>query len=324
MAYQLQFVKSLGDESAASIAKLNDQANQLATTGAYGPTQIASGYRILAQAGLDATESLTAMPTVLNLATVGELDMESAGLALVGTLNAFKLGIEDSAHVSDLFAKAAAASQASVQDLTQSMRYGSTVGTQYKQNVDETMSALALLAKVNVTGTSAGTAYRNMLKEIYTPTKEVTKVWKELGISMEKTMKGPDGKEIQKVKSFVEVINELRVKMNTLDEPSQIRLKGFLGGERGSKEMVAMLDLTEQQWKDFYEKIALESKGFAKKVADDLNSTAKNEWKAALNTLEVELASAFKRMEPEFVNFANALQDIFQSEQFKSALACFC
>lgn len=320
MAYQLQFVKSLGNESAEAIGKLNEQANQLAVKGAFGPVQIASGYRTLAQAGLDATESLKAMPNVLNLATVGELDMEAAGLAVVGTLNAFKLGFEQSAHVTDLFAKAAAASQASVQDLTQSMRYGSTVGTQYKQNVDETMAALALLAKVNVTGTSAGTAYRNMLKELYTPTKEVNKVWQELGITMQKTMKGPDGTEIQKVKSFVEIINELRVKMNMLNEPSQIKLKGFLGGERGSKEMVAMLDLTEKQWKDFYDKIAVDSEGFAKKVADNLNATAKNEWKAALNTLEVELASSFKRMEPEFISFSASLKSIFQSDEFKSAL----
>jgi TP901 family phage tail tape measure protein len=320
MAYQLQFVKSLGNESADAISKLNEQANQLAVKGAFGPTQIASGYRILAQAGLDAKESLAAMPNVLNLATVGELDMESAGIALVGTLNAFKLGFDQSAHIADLFAKAAAASQASVQDLTQSMKYGSTVGTQYKQNVDQTMAALALLAKVNVTGTSAGTAYRNMLKELYTPTKEVTKVWEQLGIKMQEAVKGPDGKEVQKVKSFVDIINELRTKMNKLDEPSQVKLKGFLGGERGSKEMVAMLDLTEKQWDDFYSRIAEKSKGFAKSVADELNATAKNEWKAALNTLEVELASSFKRMEPEFVTFSTTLKGIFQSDEFKSAL----
>lgn len=320
MAYQLQFVKSLGNESAESIGKLNEQANQLAVKGAFGPTQIASGYRILAQAGLDAKESLAAMPNVLNLAAVGELDMEAAGIAVVGTLNAFKLGFEQSAHVTDLFAKAAAASQASVQDLTQSMKYGSTVGTQYKQNVDQTMAALALLAKVNVTGTSAGTAYRNMLKELYTPTKEVTKVWEQLGIKMQEAVKGPDGKEVQKVKSFVTIINELRTKMNSLDEPSQVKLKGFLGGERGSKEMVAMLDLTEKQWDEFYSRIAEKSEGFAKKVADDLNATAKNEWKAALNTLEVELNSSFKRMEPEFINFSTTLKGIFQSDEFKSAL----
>ena len=320
MSYQLQFVKQLGGESAEMVQKLADSSNALSRTSQYGPKEIASGYRILAQAGLSAVESLQTMPNVLNLATTGELGMEAAGLAVVGTLNAFKLGVEQSAHVTDLFAKASAASQASVEDLTQSMRYGSTVGTQYKQNVDQTLAALALLAKVNITGTSAGTAYRNMLKELYTPTKEASKVWQELGISMQKTMVGPDGKEVQKVKSFVEIINELRGKMNKLDEPSQIKLKGFLAGERGSKEMVAMLDLTEKQWDEFYTKIAEKSDGFAKKVADGLNNETKSQWKQALNSLEVELTSAFKRMQPEFDSFANKLKGIFESPGFQSAV----
>ena len=320
MSYQLQFVKQLGGESAEMVQKLADSSNALSKTSQYGPKEIASGYRILAQAGLSAVESLQTMPSVLNLATTGELGMEAAGLAVVGTLNAFKLGVEQSSHVADLFAKASAASQASVEDLTQSMRYGSTVGTQYKQNVDQTMAALALLAKVNITGTSAGTAYRNMLKELYTPTKGVSKVWQELGITMQKTMVGPDGKEVEKVKSFVEIINELRVKMNKLNEPSQVKLKGFLAGERGSKEMVAMLDLTEKQWDEFYTNISEKSDGFAKKVADGLNNETKSQWKQALNSLEVELTSAFKRMQPEFDSFANALKGIFESPEFQSAV----
>lgn len=320
MAYQLAFVKALGDESTEAIAKLNDQAVKLSQEGAYGPKEIASGYRILAQAGIDAADSLKIMPDVLNLATTGELNMEQAGIAVVGTLNAFDLAIEKSAHVSDLFAKAAAVSQSSVQDLTQAMRYASTVGTQYKQNVDETMAALALLAKVNITGTSAGTAYRNMLKELLTPTQAVAKELDKMGISMQKTVEQADGSKIQKVKSFVEIINELRKKMDKLDEPSQVKLKGFLGGERGSKELVAMLELTEKEWTDFYERIGFKSEGFAKKVADDINKTAKNEWKQALNTLEAEFTQTFKSMEPEFIAFAQQLKTIFQSEEFKTTI----
>lgn len=320
MAYQLAFVKALGNESAEAIGKLNDQAVKLSREGAYGPKEIASGYRILAQAGIDAADSLKIMPDVLNLATTGELSMEQAGIAVVGTLNAFDLAIEKSAHISDLFAKAAAVSQSSVQDLTQAMRYASTVGTQYKQNVEETMAALALLAKVNITGTSAGTSYRNMLKELFTPTQAVAKELDKLGISMQKTVEQADGSKIQKVKSFVEIINELRKKMDKLDEPSQMLLKGFLGGERGSKEMVAMLELTEKEWTDFYERISIKSEGFAKKVADDINNTAKNEWKQALNTLEAEFTQAFKAMEPEFIAFAQQLKTIFQSEEFKTTI----
>lgn len=314
MAYQLQFVKSLGNESADAIKELKNQAFDLGSKGQYGPKEIASGYRILAQAGLEAADSLKVMPNILNLATVGELGMEQAGLAVVGTLNAFNLGVEQSAHVSDLFAKAAAVSQSSVDDLTQSMKYASTTGTMYKQSVDDTMAALALLAKVNIVGTSAGTAYRNMLKEIYTPTKQAAGAWKQLGVETTTVVNGQ-----RQMRSFVDIMYDLKKVTDQYDVPSRGKIIGYLFGERGSKEAAEMLDQTRQQWDDFRAKIA-NSDGFGKKVADELNNTAKGQWKIALNTLETELVQAFDRMEPQFVKLAQSMTQIFQSEEFRSAV----
>lgn len=314
MAYQLQFVKSLGEESAESIEKLKNQAYDLGSKSQYGPKEIASGYRILAQAGLEAADSLKVMPTVLNLATVGEIGMEQAGLAVVGTLNAFKLGIEDATHVSDLFAKAAAVSQSSIDDLTQSMKYASTTGTMYKQSVDDTMAALALLAKVNITGTSAGTAYRNMLKEIYTPTKQASAAWKQLGVETTTVVNGQ-----RQMRSFVDVMYDLKKVTEQYDVPSRGKIIGYLFGERGSKEAAEMLDQTREQWDKFRNEIA-NADGFGKKVADELNNTAKGQWKIALNTLESELTQSFNRMEPQFKQLAETFKTIFESEEFRSAV----
>ena len=314
MAYQLQFVKSLGEESAESIEKLKNQAYDLGSKSQYGPKEIASGYRILAQAGLEAAESLKVMPTVLNLATVGEIGMEQAGLAIVGTLNAFKLGIEDVTHVSDLFAKAAAVSQSSVDDLTQSMKYASTTGTMYKQSVEDTMTALALLAKVNIVGTSAGTAYRNMLKEIYTPTRQASAAWKQLGIETSHVVNGQ-----RQVRSFVDIMYDLKKVTEQYDVPSRGKIISYLFGERGSKEAAEMLDMTREQWNKFRTEI-VNSEGFGKKVTDELNDTVKGQWKIALSTLETELTKSFNRMEPEFKELAQSFKKIFESEEFTGAV----
>ena len=75
LSYSLQFVKSLGGESQIAIDKLRESTIALSKESQYGPAQIADGYRILAQAGLDATQSLAVMPNVLALATTGEMTM---------------------------------------------------------------------------------------------------------------------------------------------------------------------------------------------------------------------------------------------------------
>lgn len=81
-----------------------------------------------------------------------------------------------------MIAKAAAISQTSVQAMTESMKYASVVGEQYNVSLEDTSTALAVLAKLNITGTSAGTAFRNMVKELYTPTNEASKAFKLLGL----------------------------------------------------------------------------------------------------------------------------------------------
>lgn len=321
MAYQLAFVKALGGETEQAISRLSDQAHELGTKGAIGPKELASGYRVLSQAGKNAAESLAIMPDVLNLATVGELKMEEAGLAIVGTMNAFRLQTEDSTRVSDLFAKAAAVSQSSVQDLTQSMRYASTTSTMYKQNLEDTMTALTLLARVNITGTSAGTSYRNMLKEIYTPTEKAKRSWQDLGIKMTEVV---DGKE--KVRSFVDIMYDLQKVVSDpkkgFTEKGQLNIIGELFGERGSKEAAEMLTIVKGKWMELRDELG-NSKGFGQKVTGALNDTAKNQWAAALNTLESSLAKSFNNMENGFVGFADKLKGIFASEEFRDTLNQF-
>lgn len=321
MAYQLAFVKALGGETEQAISRLSDQAHELGTKGAHGPKELASGYRVLSQAGKNAAESLAIMPDVLNLATVGELKMEEAGLAIVGTMNAFRLQTEDSTRVSDLFAKAAAVSQSSVQDLTQSMRYASTTSTMYKQNLEDTMTALTLLARVNITGTPAGTSYRNMLKEIYTPTEKAKRSWQDLGIKMTEVV---DGKE--KVRSFVDIMYDLQKVMSDpkkgFTEKGQLNIIGELFGERGSKEAAEMLTIVKGKWMELRDELG-NSKGFGQKVTGALNDTAKNQWAAALNTLESSLAKSFDNMENGFVGFAAKLKGIFASEEFNDTLNQF-
>ena len=320
LSYSLQFVKSLGGESQVAIDALRESTIALAKESQYGPTQIADGYRILAQAGLDATDALAVMPHVLALATTGEMTMEQAGLSLVGVMNAFNLKVTDSQHITDVFAKAAAVSQTSVSQMTEAMKTASTVGEQYHQSMEGTATALALLAKVNITGTAAGTSFRNMLKEMFTPTKAIREEWKRLGIEMEETVTDKFGNSSKKVRDFADVVYDLKKKMDTLDEPSKMRLSSFLSNERGSKELVAMLNLSRDEWDKFYSDISAKSEGFAKKVAEDLNKTAKGEWKIALNTLEATMTEAFAGMEPQFVSLAEKFQGIFSGPEFVTAV----
>ena len=310
-AYQLTFVKALGDESAASVERLGQAALSLSKNGLFDPVAISGGFRVLAQAGLDATAALSTMPSVLQLATVGEMQMEQAATTLVGVMNAFALSVADAAHVGDVFAKAAAISQTSVQAMTEAMKTASVVGEQYGASMEDTAAAITLLAKVNITGTAAGTAFRNMLKELYAPVPAAEKALKQLGVSA----KDSQGN----LKPFSDVIYELKESLSDFDKASQVQILQRIFGERGSKEAVAMLQLTRREWDELRNSIK-NSEGFMEGVSNELENTVKGKWIQAVNTFKVTLVEAFQETEPVFMSIAENLKSLFQSSTFTEGL----
>lgn len=310
--YQLTFVKALGGESAAAVERLGTAAKELATQGMFGPTEIANGLRILTQAGLTANEALLAIPHTLDLATVGEMKMEDAAVTLIGVMTAFRKSIYEISQVGDVFAKAAAVSQVSVADMTESMKTASVVGEQYGASMEDTATALVLLGQLNIRGTAAGTSLRNMLKELYTPGKEAAAVMKQLGLETFDAQ--------GKMKSFPEIIYQLKDILTQFDKESQVNILQNLFGERGAKEAIAMLALTRDEYNKLKEEVG-GSSGFMRKVAAELEETTSGSLSKAFNTLKVTMIEAFESTKGPVADLAKNLQSLFASEGLKSATA---
>jgi TP901 family phage tail tape measure protein len=266
---------------------------------------LASGFRILAQAGLTGADSILAMSSVLDLAVVGEMEMAQAGTTLVGVMNAFSLSVNSASHVGDVFAKAAALSQTSVQGMTEAMKTASVVGEQYGASMEDVATALTLLAKVNITGTAAGTSLRNMLKELYAPTAGAASAFKQLGISTSDAG--------GKLKSFPTIIYELRGQLEKFDKPSQINILQKMFGERGAKEAISMLALTREEWDKLNGSIS-QSSGFMRNVAADLEGTTKGAFTQAINALKTSFVTAFESTEGPMKAMALRLQSLFSSQ----------
>ena len=310
-AYQLTFVKALGGETSETVERLSDAAKSLGQNSLQGPVELASGFRVLAQAGIQGSDAILAMSSVLDLAITGEMDMAQAGTTLVGVMNAFNLTVSDASHVGDVFAKAAALSQTSVQAMTESMKTASVVGEQYGASLEDTATALTLLAKVNITGTAAGTALRNMMKEIYAPTKRAADVFKQLGV---------DAAEANgNLKSFPDIIYELGSAIEHYDKISQTRILQELFGERGGKQAVRMLAEQRDGWDKLNSKIS-QSSGFMREVSAELEATTKGSFQQAMNALKVGFVDAFSKTEGPMKDMAIRLKTMFASEEFRNGI----
>jgi TP901 family phage tail tape measure protein len=251
------------------------------------------------------------MNSVLQLAAVGEMTVEEAGKTLIGVMKAFDIEAPAIGRIGDVFTKAAAESQTSVQQMTEAMKTASVVHSQYGASLEDTATALTLLAKVNITGTAAGTSYRNMLKDLYTPGKQAADLMKTLGLSTQEA----NGQ----LKDFPDIIQELRKALEHYDQASQTRIRGVLFSERGGKEALQLLSQTREEW-DKLNRTVSQSQGFMAGINEELLATTSGTFKQALNTLQVDLVKAFNMTEGPMHDLAVRLKDTFSSKEFQDGV----
>lgn len=305
--YQLKFVEVLSDGAVVSMQKFGDAVRGSLIV----PTQAAEAMRALAQNGLNVRQALQALPDILNLATAGELGLAEAALGATGVMAAFNLQVSDLGRVGDVFAKAAALSNTSVQSMVESMRQASTVSDQYNLSLEETAASLATMAKRNITGSAAGTALRNMLVELATPHKRAKDAMAEMNLQLYDNS--------NQLRSYGEVLTELRAKTVLLNEKGRLTFLNEVFGERGAKAANAILSDFEL-YSQTLDQLKNKSKDFAASVSEALKETTQGKIKALATEFQLSAVDAFEKASGSVNYFIDTLRSAVSSEEFRSML----
>jgi TP901 family phage tail tape measure protein/lambda family phage tail tape measure protein len=303
LEYQLRFVSELTDGMSISFGSFFGAMGDSMVA----PLEAAKGLRALAQSGLDTRQSLAALKPTLDLAVVGELDVAAAAYAATGAMHAFGMGFSELTRIGDVFAKAAAISNTSVQGITEAMKQASTVAEFYGITLEETGASLAILAKRNIEGSAAGTAFRNMMVELATPTDKSRAAMKRLGLELYDSEK--------QLKAFPVVMEDLFSSLAQLDEKSRLAALNDIFNERGVKAAAALLADFPQLNKLIKE--LGDSAGYTSGVVSGLTDTVEGQLKTALKSLTQTFAGAFEESAASTKNLVRALGDLAGSQGFK-------
>lgn len=171
-------VKAFGDfesalnESFAIMGPLTDAmkndmaaaARKVATETTFSAEEAASAFYYLASSGMDAAQSVAALPQVAQFAQAGMFDLETATDLLVNSQIALGLGSEDAAtnlenltRVSDVLTEANNQATGSVQEFAEALT-NKAAGAMRQMNIDieEGVAVLAAFAQRGVKGQVAG------------------------------------------------------------------------------------------------------------------------------------------------------------------------
>src|SRR5690606_19017338 len=125
------------------------------------------------------------LPAVLDLATIGEMELGEAAKASTSILYQFGLQAGDLRRTLDSLAVAANISTTDVSEMTQAMKFAGPVAATVGMSVQETAAAIALLANAGIRGSLAGTSFRGVLAALIDPSKEAQAAIESMGLTLD-------------------------------------------------------------------------------------------------------------------------------------------
>lgn len=163
---------------------LEEAAKEAGAKTKYSASEAAEALNYLALAGYEAEEAASALPTVLNLAAAGGLDLAYASDLVTDSMSALGLEMSELEGFTDKLAKASQKSNTSVAQLGEAIL---TVGGTAKVlagGTTELSTSLGILADNGIKGAEGGTALRNIILSLTAPTDTAAKKMKELGLEV--------------------------------------------------------------------------------------------------------------------------------------------
>lgn len=311
LEFQFTMVSAISNGATVDLERFNEAVAGTMFT----PVEAAKGLRVMAQAGLSVAEATAALPAVLKLATVGETDMANAALSATAIMHSFGLSVQDMAHIGDVFAKAAAISATSVTGMMEAMKQASAVSDMFGVKMEETAAALATLANRGIEGSAAGTALRNMVKELASPaTDKARYAMKSLGIEVHNA----DGS----AKSFTDNLEQLAEAVSTMSAKGKAKFLEDLFNERGVKAANILLSDLDKLKSSLAEiKAASDGLGFMTEAQIKINMSTDGMLKTLKSDFQRVLGETFKSVEPEVKQLIGSLSDLVNSADFKAGLS---
>ncbi len=267
-AAMTQSLAIMGDVSDAMKTQMSEAARQMAKETTFSAEEAAKSYFFLASAGLNAEQSLKALPIVAKFGQAGMFDMALATDLLTDAQSALGLTIRDNtvknmeqmAKVSDVLVRANTLANATVQQFSEALT--NKAGAAMKavnMDIETGVAVLAALADQGIKGAEAGTQFSIALRDLQSKAIENKAGFEAMGVSVFDS----DGK----LRNMGDIVADLEgLLAGATDETKKITLSQLGFADKSVSTILALLG-TSDAIKN-YEKELRSAGGFTQDVAD--------------------------------------------------------
>lgn len=264
----------------------------------YSATEAAQAMYYTASAGFDAKTQMEVLPSVLNLASAGGLDLAKSSDILTTSMGALGLSVKDVPNFINQMAVAAQATQTDVDQLGEGILTVGGVARQANMSTADLNTELGILANSGKKGADGGTALRNVLLNLTAPNDQVSKLMKELGVHITDTT--------GKIRPFNDILLDLKNSMKGFNQGTQMGILEKIGGKENVQGLSILLDGAGKSYEDLKKKIT-DSKDAAVNMANVQNDTVSGSFKLLKNAIDSTFIKNINNSE-----LGTSLKDLFK------------
>ncbi len=289
-------------------------AREVATTTAISATDSAEAYFFLASAGLNAEQSISALPQVAKFAQAGMFDMATATDLATDAQSALGLTVNDATQnlmnltrVTDVLVKANTLANATVQQFSEALtnKAGSALKVTNK-DIEEGVAVLSAFADRGVKGAEAGEKLNQILRDVSRAVKKNNEEWVASGI----VVTDAEGNLLH----LSEVVANLTAGMDGLSDVQKAGLLDQLGLNRGVADAVKILAGAEAQIKN-YDNELRNAGGTTERVAQKQLESFKQQTIILQNQLENLAITVGQDVVPTLLEMTKGLQTTVERMQ---------
>lgn len=182
---KLNELQAVSNATAVQMAQVGNTAKALGADLSLPATSAAGAAAAmleLAKGGLSVEASMKAAKGTLQLAAAAQIDAAAAAEIQSNALNQFGLAADQASRVADVLANTSNAASGSITDIALALKYVGPVAKSVGVSIEDTATAIGLLANKGIQADTAGTSLRGMLASLAAPSKPAAKALNQLGV----------------------------------------------------------------------------------------------------------------------------------------------
>ena len=298
---QMSRVQAIAGATGDELEQLTQQAMDLGAETSFSATEVAEGMENLASAGFNTSEIMEAMPGLLDLAASSGAELATSSEIAASAIRGFGLEASEAGHVADVFAEAAARTNAQTEDMGEAMKYVAPVAKTVGLTMEETAAAIGIMSDAGIKGSQAGTTLRGGLTRIVKPTKQVAEAMETLGVEFYDS----NGK----MKSLTEIIQTLQEHTAGLTDEVKNQALAQIFGTEALSGMLALVDRGSDELKNMTKSFE-KCDGSAEEMADTMLDNTSGALESLSGSLETAGIAIQKALSPEIKKLAKWIQGL--------------